>query len=519
MSVRDQRLAYVPLDTSAVAAGADEVAAALCANGVAVVRNGSRGMAWAEPLVEVVAGGARLAFRNVTAADVPGVLMAGADHAKCLGEVAAIDYLERQTRFVFERCGEDAPLSLAKNTVLGRCLRRQPLELIAEVEQAGLRGRGGAGFPAHIKWRTVYETPGGAAGQAGPGAREKTGEGEKYVVCNADEGDSGTFADRLLLEGDPYRLIEGMTIAALATDATRGYIYLRSEYPVAADICEAALDGARAAGLLGKDILGSGRAFDIELFIGAGAYICGEETSLLESLEGKRGEIRVKPPVPAISGLFGCPTLVHNVISFASVPAIMQRGGAWYADLGVDRSTGTMPFQLAGNVKYGGLVEAPFGITIDELVNGFGGGTRSGRPIRAVQIGGPLGAYLHPDEFDTPLAYEALTALGAGVGHGGIVVFDDSVDLAQQARYAFEFCAVESCGKCTPCRLGAVRGKEEMDAVLRARAAGAATEDRLRLVEDLCEVMEAASLCQMGGMTPIPVRSALQRFPQDFGRD
>ena len=501
----DLRLAYVPLDTSAVAAGADAVAQALRDAGVKVVRNGSRGMAWAEPLVEIASGERRSAFRNVTVADVPSLLADGEAHGKCLGAVADIDYLQRQQRTVFERCGEDDPLALPKNTVLGRCLHRPAVELIAEIEKSGLRGRGGAGFPAHIKWRTVRDTP----------------ATQKYIVCNADEGDSGTFADRLLLEGDPYRLIEGMAIAGIATDATQGYIYLRSEYPNAAEVCQRALEGARAAGLLGKDILGSGRAFDIELFIGAGAYICGEETSLLESLEGKRGQIRTKPPVPAVSGLFAQPTLVHNVISFASVPAIMRHGGAWYAELGVGPSTGTMPFQLAGNVKQGGLVEVPFGITLGELVNGFGGGSRSGRPIRTVQIGGPLGAYLAPDEFDTPLTYEAIAELGAGIGHGGVVVFDDTVDLARQAHYAFEFCEIESCGKCTPCRLGAVRGKEAMAALLREREQAGETvapDATLDVIEDLCEVMETASLCQMGGMTPIPVLSALKRFPSDFGR-
>ena len=502
LSEYGQRVAYVPLDTSAVAAGADAVAQALRAAQVAVVRNGSRGMAWAEPLVEIAAGSERHAFRNVSAADIPGILTESETHAKCLGPVADIDYLRRQNRTVFDRCGEDDPLALPPHTVLDHCLQQQPAELIAEIERSGLRGRGGAGFPAHIKWRTVRDTT----------------AARKYVVCNADEGDSGTFADRLLLEGDPHRLIEGMAIAGLATGATQGFIYLRSEYPIAAEICRSALDQARAAGVLGKDMLGSGRAFDIELFIGAGAYICGEETSLLESLEGKRGEIRAKPPVPAVSGLFGQPTLVHNVISLASVPAIMRHGGSWYASLGSGPSTGSMPFQLAGNVKRGGLVEVPFGITLDELVNGFGAGTRSGRRIRALQIGGPLGAYLQPDEFDTPLTYEALAALGAGIGHGGVVVFDDTVDLAQQARYAFEFCAIESCGKCTPCRLGAVRGKEAMDAVLRARRGDATTEDTLAVIEDLCEVMETASLCQMGGMTPIPVLSAMRRFAEDFGR-
>ena len=494
------RTAYVPLDTSAVAAGADAVAAALEGRGAIVRRNGSRGLAWAEPLVELAEGPSRLAFGNVDADDAPAILEQGADHPKCLGEIGDVDFLAAQTRTVFDRAGAEHPLDLPKATVLDQCLAREPGDLIAEIEASGLRGRGGAGFPAHVKWRTVFDTP----------------SSRKHVVCNADEGDSGTFADRLLMEGDPFRLIEGMTIAALATGATRGYVYLRSEYPIAADIFGAALRAAYADGVLGADVLGSGRAFDLELFIGAGAYICGEETSLLESLEGKRGEVRAKPPVPAVAGLFGEPTLVHNVISFASVPAIMAGGGGWYASLGVGRSTGTMPFQLAGNVRRGGLIEAPFGVTVNDLVHGYGQGTRSGRPVRAVQVGGPLGAYLAPQDFDTPLTYEDMAALGAGVGHGGVVVFDDGVDLAEQARFAFAFCEVESCGKCTPCRIGAVRGREAMEGVLRDRAEGQATEAKLALIEDLCEVMEAASLCQMGGMTPIPVRSAIERFPEDF---
>ena len=494
--------AFVPLDSAAVALGADAVAAAVANAGVPVVRNGGRGLGWAEPLVEIAAHGTRLAFGNVGADDVPAILASRERHPRCLGEVGQLDALRRQTRVVFDRCGEDAPLNLAQAPTLGACLDSAPGALLAEIETSGLRGRGGAGFPAHIKWRTVA-----------------TAEAErKYLVCNADEGDSGTFADRMLLEGDPFRLIEGMALAALATGATHGFVYLRSEYPVAAQVFQAALDAAYASGMLGDDMLGSGRRFHLELFIGAGAYICGEETSLLESLEGKRGEIRVKPPVPALRGLFNQPTLVHNVISFASVPAIIANGGAWYAGLGVGASTGTMPFQLAGNVARGGLVEAPFGLTLGELVMDYGGGTRSGAPVRAMQVGGPLGAYLSPAEFDTPLTYEAMDERGAGIGHGGVVVFDDSVDLAEQARYAFAFCAVESCGKCTPCRIGAVRGEELMDAVLEARAAGASTAAHLSVAVDLCEVMEVASLCQMGGMTPIPVRSALQRFPEDFGR-
>ena len=493
--------AFVPLDTAAVAAGADAVASAFENAGIDVVRNGSRGLCWAEPLVEFARNDQRIAYANVAADDVPAIIDQGERHPKCLGPADALDYLNKQTRAVFDRAGTDAPLALPTTTVLRDCLGQPGKALIDTIETSGLRGRGGAGFPAHIKWRTVFDTP----------------AEQKYIVCNADEGDSGTFADRLLMEGDPYRLIEGMTIAGIATGATKGYVYLRSEYPIAARIFQAALDRAYEAGTLGGDILGSGKAFDLELFIGAGAYICGEETSLLESLEGKRGEIRVKPPVPAIAGLFGQPTLVHNVISYACVPAIMGNGGDWYAKLGVGRSTGTMAFQLAGNIRRGGLVEVPFGITINDLIHGYGEGTRSGRPVRTVQIGGPLGAYLKPDEFDTPLTYEDMAALGAGIGHGGLVVYDDTVDLAAQARYAFAFCEVESCGKCTPCRLGAVRGKETMDAVIQARAQGRAAEDKLAMIDDLCEVMETASLCQMGGMTPIPVTSAIKRFPEDFG--
>ena len=493
--------AFVPLDTAAVAAGADAVASAFENAGIDIVRNGSRGLCWAEPLVEFARDDQRIAYANVAADDVPAIIDQGERHPKCLGPVDALDYLNTQTRAVFDRAGTDAPLALPKATVLRDCLGQPGKALIDTIETSGLRGRGGAGFPAHIKWRTVFDTP----------------AEQKYIVCNADEGDSGTFADRLLMEGDPYRLIEGMTIAGIATAATKGYVYLRSEYPIAARIFQAALDRAYEASTLGDNILGSGKAFDLELFIGAGAYICGEETSLLESLEGKRGEIRVKPPVPAIAGLFGQPTLVHNVISYACVPAIMGNSGDWYAKLGVGRSTGTMAFQLAGNIRRGGLVEVPFGITINDLIHGYGAGTRSGRPVRTVQIGGPLGAYLKPDEFDTPLTYEDMAALGAGIGHGGLVAYDDTVDLAAQARYAFAFCEIESCGKCTPCRLGAVRGKETMDAVIQARAQGRAAEDKLAMIDDLCELMETASLCQMGGMTPIPVTSAIKRFPEDFG--
>ena len=489
----------VPQDASAVAGGANAVAEAFAAAGLHVVRTGSRGASWAEPMVVMAAGdGVRTAWRNVGADDVPAILRQGTSHPKCLGHLDAIDWIGRQHRVVFDRCGTDHPLALTPTIALESCLDMAAADLIGEIETSGLRGRGGAGFPAHIKWRTVRDSPGE----------------QKYLVCNADEGDSGTFADRLLLEGDPFRLIEGMTIAAIATGATRGFVYLRSEYPDAERTFDRALRRAYEQGVLGDSILGSAHAFDLELFVGAGAYICGEETSLLESLEGRRGEIRAKPPVPAVAGLFGQPTVVHNVISYAAVPGIMHEGGGAYAELGVAPSTGTMAFQLAGNVLRGGLIEVPFGITLEEIVEGYGGGTRSGRPVRTVQIGGPLGAYLGRDVFDTPLTYEAMANIGAGIGHGGIVVFDDTVDLAEQAHYAFKFCEVESCGKCTPCRLGSVRGKETMQTILDGR--GGARE--LTMIRDLCEVMESASLCQMGGMTPIPVLSAMERFPEDFQR-
>jgi formate dehydrogenase iron-sulfur subunit len=401
------------------------------------------------------------------------------------------DLLAGQQRLIFGNCGTYEPTSLDAYRVHGgfSAALGDPQSVIDEMKTAGLRGYGGAGFPAHRKWQTAADTP----------------ADQRYIVANADEGDSGTFADRLIMEGDPFLLIEGMKITGHAIGATRGVIYLRSEYPVAAEILAEALRVAREDGILGT-------GFDIDLFIGAGAYICGEATSLLESLEGKRGEIRVKPPPMAVRGLFGKPTVVNNVLTLCAVPWIMRHGGAAYAEFGISPSTGTMPFQLAGNVKRGGLYELEFGVTLGELVEHWGGGTRSGRPVRAVQVGGPLGAYLTPEHFDVPMTYEALREIGADIGHGGVVVFDDSVDMAEQARYAFEFCAEESCGKCTPCRIGSVRGAELMQQIIDGGGA-----DRFVVLNDLCEVMEGSSMCAMGSMTPKPVRSALQHFPEDFG--
>jgi len=503
---------YVPGDSAALSVGADRVAAAIAKEAarrgldVTILRNGSRGLFWLEPLVEIEGAAGRLAYGPIEEEDVASLFdahfLSGRAHPKALGRIEDHPYLKRQQRLLFARCGVTDPLSIDDYRRHGglkgleRALAIGPAAIVEEVAASGLRGRGGAGFPAGIKWRTVAAT---AAAQ-------------KYVVCNADEGDSGTFADRMIMEGDPFALIEGMAIAAIAVGATKGFIYIRSEYPHAFAKFNEALAVARKAGLLGRSVLGSPHAFDIETRLGAGAYICGEETSLLESLEGKRGEVRAKPPVPAISGLFGKPTAMNNVLTFASTPWILAHGGKAYADYGMGRSRGTQPFQLAGNVRHGGLVELAFGAAIRTLVEDFGGGTRSGRPIRAVQVGGPLGAYFPTSLLDTPLDYEAMLQAKGMLGHGGIVVFDDSVNLARQARFAFEFCAKESCGKCTPCRIGSTRGFETIDKIV----AGKNAEANIALVRDLCTVMTDASLCALGGLTPLPVLSALDHFAEDF---
>ncbi len=498
---------FVPRDVAALALGADAVASLIAQSGVVqVVRTGSRGLFWLEPMVEVETPQGHIAYGPVGVGDIPGLIEAGmlegGAHRLRLGKPEEIPWLARQTRLTFARCGVVDPLSLADYRAhdglkgLRRAIEIGPAATIECVTQSGLRGRGGAGFPTGIKWKT---------------AADAVGE-RKFIVCNADEGDSGTFADRMLMEGDPFVLIEGMTIAGIAVGATKGYVYTRSEYPHAIATFNAALDAARREGMLGAKVLGSQYAFDIEQRVGAGAYVCGEETSLLDSLEGRRGQVRAKPPLPAHKGLFGVPTVINNVVSLASVPVILDKGAAFYRDLGMGRSRGTMPIQLAGNIKYAGLFECGFGVTLGELVNDIGGGTRSGRKVRAVQVGGPLGAYFPPGLFDTPFDYEAFAAKDGLIGHGGIVVFDDSVDLAQQARFAMEFCAEESCGKCTPCRIGSVRGMEVIDRIM----AGERVEANLELLRDLCHTMKFGSLCALGGFIPYPVMSALEHFPEDF---
>jgi formate dehydrogenase iron-sulfur subunit len=503
---------YVPADAGARSVGADRVAGAIAGmiDGpeTLLVRNGSRGMMWLEPLVEVEFDGQRIAYGPVAAGDVQSLAEAGflegGAHQLRLGPTEDLPWMRAQQRVLFSRVGLIDPLSpdehLRHDGFVGllKAFDLAPYQVVDVVKESGLRGRGGAGFPAGIKWKTVAEAPGTP----------------KFICCNADEGDSGTFADRMLMEGDPFTLIEGILIAARAVGASEGFIYIRSEYPDAIRTMSRAIDIAYAHGWLGHSVLGSDLSFDLAIRVGAGAYICGEETSMLESLEGKRGMVRAKPPLPAIAGLFGQPTVVNNVLTLASVPAILANGAEPYAALGSGRSRGTQVFQLAGNIARGGAFEAPFGITLAELINDLGGGTRSGRPIRAVQVGGPLGAYIPPDQLDVALDYEEMAARGFMVGHGGIVVFDDTVDMARQARFSMEFCAEESCGKCTPCRIGSVRGVEVIDRII----AGEDRDANLALLGDLCEVMVDGSLCAMGGLTPNPVRTALQYWPEDFNR-
>lgn len=504
---------YIPCDTTALSLGADQLAEAVQREieqrglNATIVRNGSRGMLWLEPLVEVETAQGRVGYGAVNAQQVSdlfdaGMLDGNPQHENCIGLVEEHPFLKKQQRLTFARSGITDPVSIEDYIALDgfnglkNAIAMQPQNIVDEVKTSGLRGRGGAAFPTGIKWQTVLDTP----------------AEQKYIVCNADEGDSGTFADRLVMECDPFMLIEGMTIAGLAVHATQGYIYLRSEYPVAHKLLNQAIERAYKAGYLGENIMGSGKHFDLEVRLGAGAYICGEETSLLDSLEGKRGLVRAKPPLPAIVGLFGQPTVVNNVLSFAAVPYILDKGGQSYADYGMGRSRGTLPLQLAGNVKQGGLVELAFGISLRELMEDFGGGTLTGKPLKAVQVGGPLGAYLPASQWDTPVDYEEFAAVGAVLGHGGVVMFDETVDMGQQARFSMEFCKVESCGKCTPCRIGSTRGVEVIDRIRNGENANA----NWVLLEDLCETMIDGSLCAMGGMTPFPVQSVMKYFPEEL---
>jgi formate dehydrogenase iron-sulfur subunit len=513
MNSNPSHIIYVPRDTTAVSLGADAIATTIETIAkqkqlpLQVVRNGSRGLYWLEPMLEIQTERGRVAYGPMTAADLDQFMaqecwLENENHPRYLGLTEEIPYLKNQQRLTFARVGITDPLAVDSYCAhdgfagLRQALEDSPQQIVTTVTDSGLRGRGGAAFPTGIKWQTVLNTP----------------ADQKYIVCNADEGDSGTYADRMIMESDPLCLIEGMTIAGLAVGASVGFIYLREEYRLAEQVLNQAIKVATDNNYLGNNILDSGQTFTIEVRLGAGAYICGEETALLESLEGKRGMVRAKPPLPAITGLWGQPTVINNVISLASVPIILSKGASYYKDFGMGRSRGTLPFQLAGNIRQAGLVELAFGPSLNTLLQNFGGGTRTGRPMKAVQVGGPLGAYLPLDQWDTELDYEAFATIDAVLGHGGIVAFDDTVDMGQQARFSMEFCVIESCGKCTPCRIGSTRGVEVIDKI---RAGDEAANNTL-LLEDLCETMTHGSLCAMGGMTPIPVLSALKYFPEDF---
>lgn len=508
---------YIPRDTTALSLGSDKVANIIQhladKNNLPlhIVRNGSRGLYWLEPMIEIQTERGRVAYGPVKADDVEDFIESlcwqeNEDHPLYLGLTEEIPYLKKQQRLTFSRVGIIDPLCIDDYCEhggflgLNQALRDSAQQIVTTVIDSGLRGRGGAAFPTGIKWQTVLNAS----------------ADQKYIVCNADEGDSGTYADRMIMESDPFCLLEGMIIAGLAVGATVGFIYLREEYPLAHEVLNKAIELATSANYLGNNIQGSGKQFTIEVRLGAGAYICGEETALMESIEGKRGMVRAKPPLPAINGLWQKPTVINNVISLASVPIILAKGANYYQDFGMGRSRGTLPFQLAGNIKQAGLVELAFGPSLHTLLQDFGGGTRSGKPMKSVQVGGPLGAYLPESQWHTALDYEAFISINAVLGHGGIVVFDDSVDMAEQARFSMEFCAEESCGKCTPCRIGSTRGVEVIDKILSTNKDEEFFEENFTLLEDLCETMTYGSLCAMGGMTPFPVMSALKYFPEDF---
>ena len=480
---------FIPQDSISIALGADLIAKKIAQSGHEIIRNSSRGLHFLEILIEVEIDGARHGFGPISTNEIEDLIASNfaKSHPKYLGIVDELKLIKSQNRLSFAKCGINDPLDFDGYLTLGggKALEKAKAigaqKTIDEIKSSGLRGRGGAGFPAAIKWQTVKDAQ----------------SNQKYIICNADEGDSGNFADRAYMEGDPFGLIEAMAIAGFALGASKGYIYVRSEYPIAIKILKAAIYIAKQRVLLEN--------FDIEVFVGAGAYVCGEETALLESIEGKRGMVRAKPPIPALEGLFGKPTLVNNVLTFAAIAPIILNDGAHYAGFGTGRSLGTIPIQLSGNIKNGGYYELPFGMTLRELIYDIGGGIKSGRKFGAVQIGGPLGAYFSAENLDLIFDYEILAQAGGILGHGSLVVFDDTIDFLKMARFAFEFCAHESCGKCTPCRIGSTRGVETMDRII-------AGENQYELVDDLCETMKFGSLCALGGFTPYPVQSAIKAW-------
>jgi formate dehydrogenase iron-sulfur subunit len=487
---------YLSNDTSSRAAGAGRLADAWRDRSeLQLIHTSSRGAFFLEPMVERDTPNGREAWFNVVPGDLPRIVdgVGGTP-------VEGIPFLQQQTRFTFANFGITEPLALdeyqmrdgLKGLAAAQSLSSEAI--IEELRISRLRGRGGAAFPVWKKWQVA----------------QQSGSEEKYVVANADEGDAGTYCDRMIMEGDPFRLIEGMMICARAIGATRGYIYCRYEYPAAAQAMRFAIQKAREADLLDCDDC----LFDLEVVVGAGSYVCGEETALLESLEGRRGVVLAKPPYPAESGLYGKPTIVSNVLTFATIPNILANGGAWHASLGTEGSCGTMAIQLGGRVKQPGLVEIPFGLTLHNVLDRFGGGMAPGARFKAVQVGGPLGSLFPESQLDIPICYDAFAEAGAILGHGGIVVYDDETNMVELARHFMAFTADESCGKCTPCRVGSVRGRE----ILERIQSGQGTAEDLVLLSDLGETMKIASLCALGGRAPYPVLTAIEHFRGEFVR-
>ncbi|MBF0400112.1 MAG: NADH-quinone oxidoreductase subunit NuoF [Magnetococcales bacterium] len=506
--------------TCGIAAGAKEVTELLVKRfPAAVIRHvGCLGMCHQEVMVEIAHNGWSTLYGNVTKKNIPkivryyqgaapqpdGIVIRSHPTDQPAPETEKNSYLTRQTRIALRNVGQLDPTSLEQYRsrngyqAIEKIIRSgmTPEQVIEEVKISNLRGRGGAGFPTAIKWGFARSAPGDL----------------KYLVCNGDEGDPGAFMDRSLLEGDPHNVLEGMLIAAYAIGASKGYAYIRAEYPLAVEYFGKAMADARQAGYLGKHILGSDFSFDLKIKEGAGAFVCGEETALLASIEGQRGMPRIRPPFPAIKGVFGKPTVINNVETLSNLAWIINNGGAAYAAIGTEKSKGTKVFALAGAVARGGLVEIPMGMSIRQLLEEIGGGSKSGRPLKAVQLGGPSGGCIPASMFDTPIEYEAINATGAIMGSGGMVVMDEKACMVDLARYFLEFTQLESCGKCTFCRIGTLRMKELLNKI----CAGEGEMSDLDLLAELAPQIKTASLCGLGQTAPNPVLTTLDYFRDEY---
>ena len=478
-----------------------ETAAEAGLTDVVIKRVGCLGLCAAGPLVEIPETGQL--FSTVKPGEIGPIVTA-------LKAVKSTDerqpqgpFFEKQVRVATENMGRIDPESIEDYRERGgyEALQKVLAEMTSsevrdEITKSGLRGRGGAGFPTGLKWTTVAKAQGK----------------QKYVICNADEGDPGAFMDRSVLESDPYRILEGMAIAAFAVHATEGYIYCRAEYPLAVARLRTAIRNAQRAGFLGAGIADTSFNFDVQIRLGAGAFVCGEETALIASVEGKRGTPRPRPPYPAVEGLFDCPTLINNVETFANVPAIIRKGSAWYADIGIGKSKGTKVFALAGRIVNTGLVEVPMGMTLREIIFDSGGGIIDGRPFKAVQTGGPSGGCIPAEHLDMPVSYESLIELGSFMGSGGMIVMDDTSCMVDVAKYFMDFCRDESCGKCVPCRVGTTQLWMLLDLITQGRA----TMADLDQLERLAGIVRRMSLCGLGQGAPNPIFSTLRYFRDEY---